>query len=122
MNDNFQNFGLSMIFGIVLPLICFFVDVFFNNPIMEKSALIFLTIYSFSLIISTKQKLYAFMYAIAGLIFALKYGSISATKVFQLCSPITLTYIGLIFTYLVERYQIHYLNNEEFFCFTTKNK
>jgi len=120
MKDNFQHYGLSILFGILLPLVCFFMDYLYGNTITNKSVLIFLTIYSFTLIMTTKSILYVFMYAFAGLIFSLIYGSIKTAQPFYLNNSITLAYLGIIFTYLIERYQIHFVDNEEFLVFTSK--
>lgn len=122
MKDNFENFGLSILFGVILPLFCFVLDLISDNDITNKSVLVFLTIYSFTLIMTTKSKLYAFMYPIAGLLFSLKYGAIKTVEPFNLISSITLAYIGIISTYIIERYQIHFIDNEEFLLFTSKKK
>lgn len=120
MKDNFENFGLSILFGVILPLFCFVADLIFDNDITNKSVLLFLTIYSFTLIMTTKSKLYAFMYTIAGLFFSLKYGAIKTVEPFDMMSSITLAYIGIVSTYIIERYQIHFVDNEEFLLFTSK--
>jgi hypothetical protein len=118
-----ENFISSVLIHQILPLAPLLFEFGYTNFISQKSLMISVAMYAFSIAFSSKYRLVFSVCLFIGIITSGMYGTVKIEEHATLYSISCFVLVGVFIIHFVERYQRHIGEDEEFFLFTegTKN-
>lgn len=118
--ENWQNFGVCLIFHLGFPLFPILMEFVFASKVQASSLAITTAIYAITIGGSSKSLLQFIVGIAVGLFFSSLFGFVSSGNVPQSLNTELVSFIFMIFIALaqiVERYNRHVINQEIFFVF-----
>jgi hypothetical protein len=117
-----ENFISSVLIHQMLPLAPLLFEHGYNHYVSQKSLMISVAMYAFSIAFSSKYRLVFSACLVTGIIASGMYGAVKSNEQATFMSISCFTLVGVFLIHFVERYKRHIGENEEFFLFTTGNE
>lgn len=112
----------ALLFHIFLPLSPIAIEYLYNKQILETSIVISISIYCFSLIVSTKSKFIFGTYIIVGALQGFYYGAVPKGSYFKIFSFQFWMLVLIILIQFVEKYRTHYIGSEPLLAINLKKE
>ena len=119
LNPDWNDFILCILLHFFIPFLPIFLEYFFTKTVSDQNLIIFISIYSLSMGLSSRNIIIAILCFIVSIFFSSFYGFTSNSKDAQQNFISIWAVLGIlaliIIPHLIERYNRHYIEQEIFF-------